>query len=93
MILGGKNQSGTTAQQLLIPGVQLSLQGLLGGAAHPFAIRAAARPRRRAARRPVGRQGRVTKCQSQVTVVTEAVGIMILQLLLVLKTTGAEKMG
>lgn len=84
MILDGKNQSGTAAQQLLIPGVQLSLQGLLW---------AAARPHRRAARRPVGRQGRLTKCQGQVTVVTETVRIMILQLLLVLEMTGAEKMG
>lgn len=85
MILDGKNQSGSTAQQFLFPTVRLSLQGLLGGAADPFAICAA--------RRPVGRQGRVAKRQRQVTVVTEEVGVLVLQLLLVLKMRDGEDGG
>lgn len=44
VILDGENQTCAAAQQLLLAGVQFTLQRLLGGAAAPFAIRAPARP-------------------------------------------------
>lgn len=89
VILDGENEARAAAQELLLAGVQLTLQRFLWGAAAPFAIRAPARPSRcvpSAAGRPIGRDGGVAKHEGQVAVVTEEVRVVVPQLLVVLKT-------
>lgn len=89
VILDGENQARAAAQELLLAGVQLTLQRFLWGAAAPFAVRAPARPSRcvpSAAGRPIGRDGGVAKHEGQVAVVTEEVRVVVPQLLVVLKT-------
>lgn len=89
MILNGEDQACATAQQLLLAGVQLTLERFLWGAAAPFAISTPARPRVRTATvagRPIGCDGSVTEHEGQVAVITDQVRVMVPQLLVVLKT-------
>ena len=89
VILDGENQARAAAQELLLAGVQLTLQRFLWGAAAPFAVRAPARPSRcvpSTAGRPISCDGGVAKHEGQVAVVTEEVRVVVPQLLVVLKT-------
>lgn len=80
MVLHGENQACASAQQLLLAGVQLPLQGLLRRAAAPLSVRAPAHPPggiRPAGGRPVGGDGGVAECEGQVGVVVDQVSVGI----------------
>lgn len=94
MILDGENQTSTAAQEFLLVGVQLMLQHLLRGAADPSAICAPAQMCICTPGRLFGCDGSVTKSEGEVTIVTEKVRVLIIQLLVVLKThSGTNREG
>ena len=89
MVFDGENQTRASAQQLLLAGVQLTLQRLLWCAAASFSICTPAQPSsniRPAAGRPVGCDGSVAKHEGQVGVVVDQIRVRVPQLLGILKT-------
>lgn len=94
VILHGENQTRAATQQLLLTGVQLALQRLLGRAAAPFSVCAPAQLSGgvRSARRAVGRDGSIAKHEGQVGVAVDQVRVWVPQLLVILKTNAERSM-